>query len=125
MNTLLKLEEAALFLLCIFLFNQLNFAWWWFPALLLLPDLGMLGYLVNAKTGAFTYNLLHHRLFAVSIAFYALSYGGDHWKLAAIILFAHISFDRAMGYGLKYNDNFSNTHLGVIGKAKKSQHQKI
>jgi len=119
MNTLLKLEEIALFLLCIFLFNQLNFAWWWFPALLLLPDLGMLGYLVNAKTGAFTYNLLHHRLVATSVAFYALSYGGDYWKLSAIILFAHISFDRAMGYGLKYNDSFSSTHLGAIGKAKK------
>lgn len=118
MNTLLKLEEIALFLFCIFLFNQLNFAWWWFPALLLLPDLGMLGYLISTKAGAFTYNLLHHRLVATSVAFYALTYGSDYWKLAAIILFAHISFDRAMGYGLKYNDSFSNTHLGVIGKPK-------
>ena len=118
MNTLLKLEEAALFLLCIFLFNQLNFAWWWLPALLLLPDLGMLGYLVSTKTGAFTYNLLHHRLVAAAVAFYALAYGGDYWKLAAIILFAHISFDRVLGYGLKYSDSFSNTHLGLIGKAK-------
>lgn len=116
MNTLLKLEELALFLLCIFLFGKLNFEWWWFPALLLLPDLGMLGYLVNPKTGAFTYNLVHHRLTASLIATYALTYGNEYWKLAAIILFAHISFDRLMGYGLKYNDSFNNTHLGVIGK---------
>ncbi len=116
MNTILKLEEAALFLLCIFLFSQLGFAWWWFPALLLLPDIGMIGYVLSPKVGAFTYNLLHHRLVASIVAVYALTYGNAYWKLAAIILFAHISFDRLLGYGLKYTDSFHNTHLGVIGK---------
>lgn len=116
MKTLLKLEELAIFLFCIFLFNKLNFAWWWFPSLLLLPDIGMLGYLINSKIGALTYNLLHHRFVASLVAFYALTYGNDHWKLTAIILFAHISLDRALGYGLKYNDSFNNTHLGIIGK---------
>jgi hypothetical protein len=116
MKSLLKLEEMALFLFCLFLFNQLNFAWWWFPALLLLPDIGMVGYLINPKIGAFTYNILHHRLVAFLIAFYALAYGNDYWKLTAIILFAHISMDRVFGYGLKYMDGFSNTHLGRIGK---------
>ncbi|WP_192347662.1 DUF4260 domain-containing protein [Algoriphagus sp. Y33] len=116
MKSLLKLEEIALFLFCIFLFNNLNFSWWWFPALLLLPDIGMMGYLINPKVGAFTYNLLHHRFVAALVACYALTYDDDYWKLAAIILFAHISFDRALGYGLKYYDSFSNTHLGIIGK---------
>jgi len=45
MNFSLKLEEITIFLLCIFLFNQLNFSWWWFPALLFLPDIGMIAYL--------------------------------------------------------------------------------
>ena len=116
MNNLLKLEEGAIFLLCIFLFSKLNFAWWWFPALLFLPDIGMIGYVINPKIGAFTYNLLHHRFVASLVAFYALTYGNEYWKLAAIILFAHISFDRVLEYGLKYNDSFNNTHLGVIGK---------
>ncbi|RDC56435.1 DUF4260 family protein [Pedobacter chinensis] len=116
MKTLLKLEEIAMFLFCIFLFSKLNFAWWWFPALLLLPDIGMIGYVVNQKVGAFTYNFTHHRLIATIIAFYAITYGYDGWKLIAIILFAHISFDRMLGYGLKYNDHFQNTHLGTIEK---------
>lgn len=119
MNLLLKLEEVAIFLLCIFLFNKLNFAWWWFPALLLLPDIGMAGYLINPKTGAITYNLLHHRFIVSVIAFYALTYGNEYWKLTAIILFAHISMDRVFGYGLKHYDSFSNTHLGIIGKKQK------
>ena len=119
MKNLLKLEEIAIFLFCIFLFSKLNFAWWWFPALLLLPDIGMVGYIVNSKIGAFTYNLTHHRLVATIIAFYAITYGDDYWKLFAIILFAHISFDRILGYGLKYNDSFQHTHLGIIGRKKR------
>jgi len=116
MNALIKLEEAAVFLLCVVLFSNLDFAWWWFPALLLLPDIGMLGYIVHPKVGAYTYNFMHHRLVAVLVACYAIFYGNDYWQLAAIILFAHTSLDRALGYGLKHNDSFHNTHLGVIGK---------
>jgi hypothetical protein len=118
MNILLKLEEVAIFLFSIFLSSKLNFAWWWFPTLLLLPDLGMIGYLINPKVGAFTYNLLYHRFVASLVAFYALTYGNEYWKLIAIILFAHISLDRSFGYGLKYFDGFNNTHLGIIGKKK-------
>ena len=118
MNVILKIEEAAIFLFCLFLFSQLDFAWWWFPALLLLPDVSMIGYLINTKIGAYTYNFLHHRFTAAVVAYYALSYGDANWKLAAIILFAHISFDRVMGYGLKYTDSFAHTHLGVVGKDK-------
>jgi len=116
MNVLLKLEEAAIFLLCIFLFSRLDLAWWWFPALILLPDLAMTGYLFGPKTGAYAYNLVHHRLVATLVAFYAIGSGNTYWQLAAIILFAHISMDRALGYGLKSNDSFNHTHLGAIGK---------
>lgn len=118
MNLLLKLEEGAIFLFCIFLFSKLNFAWWWFPAFLLLPDIGMLGYIINPKIGAYTYNFTHFRLVAVLVALYAFTYGNDHWKFVAIIMFAHISFDRMLGYGLKHTDSFSNTHLGIVGKNK-------
>jgi hypothetical protein len=36
---------------------------------------------------------------------------------AALIWLAHIGFDRALGYGLKYSAGFSFTHLGRIGRA--------
>jgi hypothetical protein len=34
----------------------------------------------------------------------------------AIVWFAHIGLDRALGYGLKYADGFQHTHLGTIGR---------
>ena len=68
MNTIIKLEELAMFAFSIFLFSLLDFAWWWFPLLLFVPDLSMIGYAVSPKTGAWTYNLVHHK--AVGIAVY-------------------------------------------------------
>jgi hypothetical protein len=64
------------------LFSRLDFAWWWFPALLLLPGIGMIGYMAGPTIGAYTYNFFHHRVVASSVAFYALTSGNDHWKLA-------------------------------------------
>ena len=33
-----------------------------------------------------------------------------------LIWTAHIGFDRALGYGLKYPTGFGDTHLGRIGR---------
>ena len=118
MKTLLKLEELAIFILCLLLFFQLDFAWWWFAVLFFLPDIGILGYFINPKIGGFIYNFFHLRIVAAIVAIYATTYGDENWKLAAVILFAHISFDRMLGFGLKHNNSFYNTHLGNIDKKK-------
>jgi hypothetical protein len=116
MKSLLKIEELAMFGLGIFLFSQLNYDWWWFLVLILGPDIGMLGYLLNSKTGAITYNLFHHRGIAIIIYFIGIYFELDILKLIGIMLFTHASMDRIFGYGLKFEDAFTNTHLGRIGK---------
>lgn len=115
MRTLVRTEELVLFLWAIFLFAQLPYAWWWFPALLLLPDLGMLGYLAGNRIGAWTYNLAHHRGIAIGIYLLGVYLSVPLWQLAGIILFAHSTMDRVMGYGLKYEKGFKYTHLGELG----------
>ena len=115
MKTILKIEEAALFVTGVFMFSTLNFAWWWFPVLLLTPDLGMLGYLANQKVGAFSYNIFHHRAIAVTLLIFGYFYDWQLLLLSGVILFSHIAFDRMLGYGLKFPDSFKNTHLGTIG----------
>ena len=116
MKSLLKLEELAMFILGIYMFSQLSYTWWWFLVLILLPDIGMLGYAVNAKIGAVSYNLFHHKGIAILIYFLGIYFEIELLNLAGIILFAHASLDRIFGYGLKFNDAFKNTHLGEIGK---------
>ncbi len=116
MKTTIQLEEIALFGLSIFLFSQLPFAWWWFPALLLLPDLSMLGYLFNPKIGAYSYNFFHHRLLGIALYLLGIWLENNLASLTGVILFGHASMDRIFGYGLKYTDSFAHTHLGMIGK---------
>ena len=114
MKMLLKLEELAQFLGAIFLFSHLNFAWWWFPALLLLPDLSMIGYVINPAIGAVMYNIVHHKALGVLIGLVGLAMANQVLMLVGIILFAHSCMDRVAGYGLKYGDNFKHTSLGAI-----------
>ncbi|HLY70510.1 MAG TPA: DUF4260 domain-containing protein [Puia sp.] len=118
MKNILRLEELAMFLFSIFLFNELHFAWWWFLVLILLPDISMVGYLANDKIGAFCYNLIHHK--GIALVIYVAGYFTHHEaiQLSGIILFGHSSMDRMMGYGLKYQTGFAFTHLGTIGKNK-------
>ncbi|HLR25617.1 MAG TPA: DUF4260 domain-containing protein [Fodinibius sp.] len=114
MKTLLRLEEAAMLILSIILFSQTDFSWWWFPALILVPDIGMAGYAVNPKVGAVTYNLFHHKAIAVAAFIVGFIWGLPVLELTGIILFGHASMDRIFGYGLKYCDSFKNTHIGKI-----------
>ncbi|MES2133338.1 MAG: DUF4260 domain-containing protein [Bacteroidota bacterium] len=118
MKNIIKLEELAMFLFGIYLFNQLHYSWWWFPALILLPDLSMMGYLVNQKIGGYFYNFAHHKAIALVAYIAGIYFHNSPLQLAGIILFAHSSMDRMFGYGLKYSDSFHNTHLGMIGKNK-------
>jgi hypothetical protein len=114
MKLLLKLEEVALFLICIYAFSFLNFAWWWFPALLLVPDLSMLGYVINPAIGAVFYNVVHHKAVGFLIGAAGVMTGNQNLMLAGVILVAHSAVDRALGYGLKYSDSFKHTSSGTL-----------
>ena len=88
-------------------------AWLWI-ILFFAPDIGMLGYMINTKTGAFTYNLFHHKGVAIAIAAIGLVFNNEVMVAIGILLFGHSSFDRIFGYGLKFPDNFKNTHLAKL-----------
>ena len=118
MKTTLKIEELMMFVLGIYAFNQLDFSWWWFLVLILTPDIGMLGYVVNDKIGAIAYNMLHHKSIAIVVYLSGIYLQNEIVQLTGIILFSHSSLDRIFGYGLKYFDGFKHTHLGNIGQEK-------
>ena len=116
MKNLLKLEELLMLLLGLYLFSFMNYSWWLFALLFLAPDIGLLGYLVNTKTGAIFYNITHHKGIAIALSLTGSVYAVPVLQFAGLLMFAHSSFDRILGYGLKYNNNFRATHLGLIGK---------
>ncbi|QNL48000.1 DUF4260 domain-containing protein [Olivibacter sp. SDN3] len=117
MKLTLKIEEITMLTLSFLVFVAIGYAWWLFFALLLLPDISMLGYFAGNKTGAIIYNIGHHKGIALFIALLGYYFTIPYFLPAGIILFAHSSMDRAFGYGLKYTTGFKHTHLGQIGGA--------
>lgn len=119
MKKLISIEELFLVLLCIFLFRSLGYAWWWFAIFFLAPDLSMVGYLAGPHLGAITYNFVHHKALAITMYILGVLFANPPLQFTGLILLAHSSFDRILGYGLKYPDAFEHTHLGMIGRAAK------
>lgn len=115
MRTLLRVEEAFVFLLSVWLFGRVAVAWWWYPALFLAPDLGMVGYALGPRVGAATYNFLHHRAVAVGTLLAGALIAVPMVTAVGAVLLGHGAVDRVLGFGLKYPDGFRSTHLGAIG----------
>lgn len=116
MKNIIKLEESAMFLLSIYALYVLNADWWWYLIMLLGPDISMIGYAAGNKAGAACYNFFHHKGVAVAIFAIGMIMPDDLLQITGIVLFGHSSMDRLFGYGLKTNQGFKFTHLGIIGK---------
>jgi hypothetical protein len=118
MKWIIQLEEWALFTLCAFAFYHLDVPFKWFWILLLTPDISAIGYILGNKIGAICYNIVHHK--ALAIAIIIIGWYNLNQQLAGfgLILLAHSSIDRALGYGFKYFSGFQHTHLGKIGRQK-------
>lgn len=116
MKSALKTEEVIMTLIGIYLLSlhDLGLSLWIWIILFFLPDVGMLGYLFGNKAGAISYNLFHHKGLALIIAFAGYVLSNEILLAVGILLYAHSSFDRILGYGLKYFSGFKYTHLGNL-----------
>lgn len=110
----LRAEGLAVFALAVLLYARGGHSWPLFAALFLVPDLSFAAYLGGPRVGAVVYNLAHSYVGPAIAAAAALLTGRP--PVIAIIWAAHIGFDRALGYGLKYPSAFGDTHLGRIGR---------
>ena len=108
----LRLEGMAMLAAASAAFSQSGQSWWLFAALLLVPDVFMLGYLVSPRLGAAGYNLGHTYALPTALGATGLWLAAPLVTAIALIWLAHIGMDRAVGYGLKYPDAFRHTHLG-------------
>lgn len=113
---LLRLEGLVLGLSAAALYGHIDGSWGLFLLLFLVPDLSFAAFLIGPRAGAVAYNTLHATVLPIALAVVGVAL---HTPLAvqiALIWLAHIGFDRALGYGLKYSAGFAFTHLGRIGK---------
>ncbi len=112
----LRLEAAVVLAAAVCAYAHLSGRWGWFAALFLLPDLSFIGYLANARVGSITYNMAHSYIGPALLALVAFALGAPSLLPGVAIWVAHVGFDRALGYGLKYATAFGDTHLGRVGR---------
>jgi hypothetical protein len=113
---LLRLEGLALFLAACAAYDIWGGSWWLFVVLFLAPDVSFAAYLFGPKLGALAYNSVHTTLAPITVTAIGVALAMPPLTAIAIIWFAHIGLDRALGYGLKYDAGFGFTHLGRIGR---------
>ena len=108
---LLRVEGVALLALSVLLYWVNRESWLLFGALLLAPDLSMLGYLAGPRVGAAIYNAFHTYAMPAVVGALGMVLASPMAVALALIWFAHIGVDRTVGYGLKYPTSFKDTHL--------------
>lgn len=111
---LLRLEGAAVLVAAILAYTRLGTDWWLFVILFFVPDLSMLGYLAGKKMGAAFYNIAHWYALPLALIVGGMIAAIPFALAIGLVWAAHIGFDRALGYGLKYEDGFNSSHLGQI-----------
>src|SRR5687768_16672527 len=110
----LRLEGLLVLVAAAYLYARSAHSWAMFAALFFVPDVSFAGYLAGPRVGAVVYNLAHSFAGPLILAVAVLTTGAPlSW---ALIWAAHVGFDRALGYGLKYSTSFGDTHLGRIGR---------
>ena len=108
---LLRSEGVALLAMATLLYGKYGRSWWLFVALLPAPDLGLLGHLRSRQAGAVAYDLTHTYLPPATLALVGVVTGSGLAVALALVWFAHIGMDRALGLGLQYPDGSGRTHL--------------
>ena len=113
---MLRVEGLCELIVALVLYAHVSASWVTFAIAFLAPDLALLGYFVNARVGAAAYNVTHSYVGPALTAVAGLALAPVALPFA-LIWAAHIGFDRTLGYGLKSDAGFAQTHLGRIGRA--------
>ncbi len=111
---LLHLEGSLVLILCAWLYSIQSGNWGLFALVFFVPDISIAGYLISAGAGAKTYNIAHSMPLPSILAAYGLLGANALAISLALIWFAHLGFDRMLGFGLKYPTRFSDTHLNRV-----------
>jgi len=124
----LRAEGLTLFATALLLYSATHQRWWLVPAVILVPDLFMLGYIGGSRIGAAVYNVGHSYPLPALTSLAGLA--GHHPLVLALglVWLAHIGMDRMAGFGLKYDSGFQRTHLsglaGTVGARPRPAHQR-
>jgi hypothetical protein len=86
--------------------------WTLFALFFLVPDIALLAYATGrGSVAASLYNLVHTDAIPLLLGLFAFEAHHDLAGKLSLIWISHISFDRMIGYGLKFPSYFRYTHI--------------
>lgn len=107
----LRIEGAVVLVVASAVYSLLGGPLWLYVLVFLAPDLSKIGYLAGPRLGGRTYNAAHTYVLSITVVGVGLWTAIPLVTLLGAIWTAHIGFDRAPGYGLKFPTRFGDTHL--------------
>ena len=112
-RSFLRVEGLAVLGIALAGYFTLDGSVWLLLILALAPDLSMIGYLAGTRVGSLSYNIVH--TYTLPLALGAVGFWADIRMalLVALIWAGHIGADRLVGYGLKFESGFKDTHLST------------
>jgi len=108
----LRVEGLAVLVGALAVYADLGEPLWLLAALALAPDLSMLGYLAGPRIGSYSYNVVHTYTAPLALAGVGVWTDSALAVAVAAVWVGHIGADRLLGYGLKFESGFRDTHLG-------------
>lgn len=108
---LLRAEGAVAAAAALALYFHDDHSWLLLLALVLAPDLAMIGFAFSRRVGTAAYNATHTSIWPVTLAATGVLVDANAAVAVGLIWITHIGIDRVLGYGLKYPSGFKDTHL--------------
>ncbi len=108
----LRLEGAALLVCCLAAYLWLGYPLLWFVVLFFSFDMSIIGYAINTRVGAITYNAVHSFIGPSLLALFGLVTANTICIGYALIWFSHLGFDRMIGFGFMKPTQFGDSNLG-------------
>jgi hypothetical protein len=109
---ILRLEALVIAVASIAAYREMDGSWGMYFVLWLVPDLFMLGYFISAKAGSIAYNFSHNQVLPAVMCTIGFLQADPLLTQLGLLWVSHVAIDRALGYGLKYETGFRETHLG-------------
>ncbi len=108
---ILRLEGLCVLTAGCLFYGQAHYSWKLFFLLFFVPDISFAGYLFGTKIGSIIYNAAHSYILPIILGIGFALLHDKGFLYYSVIWMTHIGFDRALGYGLKYQTGFGDTHL--------------
>ncbi len=113
-QTLIRVEGLLVLAAASYFYFSNGYSLGMFLLLLLVPDVFLIGYMINNKIGAYLYNVAHTYITPLFLLLVGDMMSINHLTMISLIWLAHIGMDRMLGYGLKYASSFKDTHIQNI-----------